>query len=57
MGERWQAVDDYIAGHLLGADDAQTELDDVATGQARLPGPEQPHVEHVPIKKKGSRKR
>lgn len=22
MGERWQAVDDYIAGHLLGADDA-----------------------------------
>lgn len=22
MGERWQAVDDYIADHLLGADDA-----------------------------------
>jgi predicted O-methyltransferase YrrM len=22
MGGRWQAVDDYIAGHLLGADDA-----------------------------------
>ena len=22
MGERWQAVDDYIAGKLLGADDA-----------------------------------